>query len=250
MVSRCFLLALFLFSATLSAQTATIAVAANFAATAQKIADKLSEESEFDFKIVVGATGLLIAQWRHGAPFDVLLAADRSRPQTLQEAGYVSADCIKPYARGFLSLWIPRSPQLLLPEPDLAALDVHHLAVANARLAPYGVAARVVMDGAWGKDQAKQVQIVEANDVGAAYSLVASGAAQAGLVALSSLQDERVSTDQYWTIDPRSYPAIEQWCVLFPRGEANAAARYWFEQMQLEPVRAIIRDAGYAVVEE
>jgi molybdate transport system substrate-binding protein len=246
MLSRFILLALFLFSAALKAQTATIAVAANFAPTAQKIADQLSRDSEFDYEIVVGATGLLVAQWRHGAPFDVLLAADRVRPQTLLEAGDVCTDCVKPYARGFLSLWIPRSPRPVFPEPDLAERDVRHLAIANARLAPYGVAARAVLDSPWGKEQS-HVQIVEANDVGATYALVASGAAQAGLVALSSLRANRVPTDEFWTIDSRTYPAIEQWSVLLPQGEANPAARYWFEQMQLDSVRAIISDAGYGV---
>ena len=60
---------------------ARIAVAANFRNTAEAIALHLEARSDYRYDIIVGSTGKLASQVINGAPFDVLMAADRVRPQ-------------------------------------------------------------------------------------------------------------------------------------------------------------------------
>ena len=62
---------------------ARIAVAANFRDTAEAIALHLEAHSDYHYDIIVGSTGKLASQVINGAPFDVLMAADRARPQRL-----------------------------------------------------------------------------------------------------------------------------------------------------------------------
>ena len=69
------------------AAEATIAVAANFASTADKLAKAFKAESGDKIVIASGSTGQLYAQIQQGAPFDVFLAADQARPALLHKDG-------------------------------------------------------------------------------------------------------------------------------------------------------------------
>ena len=77
---------------------ARIAVAANFRDTAEAIALHLEAHSDYHYDIIVGSTGKLASQVINGAPFDVLMAADRARPQRLVEEGYAVAGAQRTYA--------------------------------------------------------------------------------------------------------------------------------------------------------
>ena len=84
---------------------ARIAVAANFRDTAEAIARHLEARSDYRYDIIVGSTGKLASQIINGAPFDVLMAADRIRPQRLVDEGYAVAGSQRTYALGQLGLW-------------------------------------------------------------------------------------------------------------------------------------------------
>ena len=58
----------------------TVAVAANFAAPMQKIAQAFEQETGHKAVLSFGSTGNLYAQIKNGAPFQVLLAADEETP--------------------------------------------------------------------------------------------------------------------------------------------------------------------------
>ena len=89
------------------AADARIAVAANFRDTAVTIATVLEQESSYRYEVIVGSTGKLASQIVNGAPFDVLMAADRRRPQQLIERGLAVAGSEQIYAIGQLGLWWP-----------------------------------------------------------------------------------------------------------------------------------------------
>ena len=75
-----------LFSSTVQASNdqATIAVAANFRIPLEDlIADFQVNTPEFSFQLVSGSTGMLFAQIRNGAPYDLFFAADAARPHVL-----------------------------------------------------------------------------------------------------------------------------------------------------------------------
>lgn len=86
---------------------ATIAVAANFRETAQVIAERLESTSLHRFTIISGSTGKLVSQALHGAPFDVLMAADQARPLRLITEGLAEPAAQRTYALGELGLWWP-----------------------------------------------------------------------------------------------------------------------------------------------
>ncbi len=92
------------FSSFCNAEGLLIAVASNFKPTAQLLANQFKTTYAIDIKLSSASTGMLFAQIRQGAPFDVFLAADTRHVQALQEAGLSHADTRITYAIGELVL--------------------------------------------------------------------------------------------------------------------------------------------------
>ena len=116
-----------------------------------------------------GSTGQLYSQIVNGAPYDIFLAADQERPRQLVRAGLASNPFT--YAVGRLVLWT-REPELTdgLTFDVVASDEIRRLAIANPRLAPYGVAARETLQamGLWASLQSK---LVLGENVGQAFAM-------------------------------------------------------------------------------
>jgi ABC-type molybdate transport system substrate-binding protein len=72
------------------AEALHIAVAANFRSAAEAVAGRFSATAGDKVIISAASTGVLAAQLRRGAPFDLLLAADQKRPQALVADGFAA----------------------------------------------------------------------------------------------------------------------------------------------------------------
>ena len=82
-----------------------VAVASNFLNPLKEIAAVYKQDTGNRLILISGSTGKLYAQIRHGAPFDVLLAADSKRPALLEQEGTGIAGTRFTYAVGTLVLW-------------------------------------------------------------------------------------------------------------------------------------------------
>ena len=226
------------------AELATVAVAANFLVPMQAIAAAFEDETGHELVLVPGSTGQLYAQILNGAPFDVFLAADAERPALLADDGLAVVGSRFTYARGRLVLW-SADPGALDDRgiERLADGDFRHLAIASPELAPYGAAARQVLErlGLW---EAYRPRIAVGQSIGQAFAMAATGNAELGLVALSQALawDDPAS---YVTVPPELHEPIEQDAVLLGRGADNAAAIALVEFLQSAETRRIVRDAGY-----
>jgi molybdate transport system substrate-binding protein len=226
---------------------ATIAVAANFRQVALQIADAIEAETPHRYRIVAGSTGALYAQIRNGAPFDVFLAADLARPEWLYGEGVTTSEGVLTYATGRLAIWMPDVDAPVTAE-TLLAPNVRRVAIANPQLAPYGAAAESYLEGL-GLMEKLRSRIVMAGNVSATYSLVASGNAEIGLIATSTLREAGVEEDAFTLVPASAHRPIEQGAVLLKRAADNAAARYWFEWLKSSDVVPLLKAAGYQVPE-
>ncbi len=113
-----------------------------------------------------GSTLSLAQQIRHGAPFDLFVAADVSTPRKLAEDEFLIPETVRTYARGRLIVkYIPT----LTPGvgklkgvgklEDLRNPEIRRVGIASPELAPYGRAAREVLQakGLWNELQPKMV---------------------------------------------------------------------------------------------
>ncbi len=221
-----------------------VAVAANFRPTMAELEADFERRTSYDVTVSVGATGQLYAQIRHGAPFDVFLAADEHRPALLYREGVASSPVT--YAVGRLALWSPETGRL---EPDgpaaLAAADWRRLAIANPDVAPYGAAAVQVIEALALSDHVAD-KLATAESVGQAYAWTAMGAADLGFVALAQLRDPGAPPrGAHWEPPVELYTPIRQDAVVLARAGDNPAATAFLAYLQSDPARAIIARYGY-----
>lgn len=227
------------------AAEATIAVAANFASTADKLAKAFKAESGDKIVIASGSTGQLYAQIQQGAPFDLFLAADQARPELLHKDG-TAAQPPFTYATGRLALW--STDPAAIPEDGAAFLELAEaarIAIANPKLAPYGMAAKESLTalGLW---QTYEKRIVMGQNIAQAFQIVAAGGAPVGFVALSQLLSAPENLrGSHWTVPVDLHSQIRQDAVLLKRGAGNHAAEGFLAFLTSPTGCAIIRDAGY-----
>ena len=235
---------LFTFAALeVSADEALIAVATNFAEALAEVERDFEGAGRHRLRVAVGSTGKLYAQILHGAPFDILLAADQERPILLERAGLAVPGSRRTYAVGRLTLWSADPERIHGDVPTmLAAGSFRRLAMANPALAPYGAAAREVLQG-FGLYATLREKIVTAENIGQTYAMVATGNAEIGFVAASASR----ATDEgsRWDVPADLHAPIRQDAVLLARAANNVAAREFLDFLHGDRARAIISGFGY-----
>src|SRR3954452_2670088 len=138
-----FLLALVLFSLAVTpalAEQVLVAVAANFVQPFREVAMEFEKATGHNVRVASGSSGNFYTQIKNGAPFDVFFSADADRPKLLENEGLGVKGSRFTYAIGLLVLWSP-DPDLVKGEDTLRSEKFKHLAIANPKTAPYGIAA-------------------------------------------------------------------------------------------------------------
>ncbi len=224
------------------AETAHVAVAANFRPAMETLEVAFERESGHDLQVSYGATGQFFAQIQHGAPYAVFLAADAERPHLLAEMQTNRIEA-RTYAIGQLALWSPHTEALAADA--LRGSGLRFVAVANAELAPYGAAAEAVI-AALELEEALAGKLVRGSNVAQAFVFVQTGNAELGFVALSQILSlPEGKRGAYWLPPPELYPTIRQDAVLLDHGHGNEAAVAFFQFLFSDQARSIIENAGY-----
>jgi molybdate transport system substrate-binding protein len=168
-------------------ETVTVAVAANFHRPMREVAEAFEQQTGNNVRVISGSTGKLYAQIVQGAPFHLFFAADAKRPALLESEGLVKAGSRFTYATGSLVLWAP-DEALDLDNGLAISLSerVQHIAVANPRTAPYGLAAMQALDAAGLKERVKS-KMIFGESVAQAVMFARSGNAQLAILPASSI---------------------------------------------------------------
>jgi len=222
-----------------------VAAASNFRDAILALAGRFEAQTQHQVTLIFGSTGKQYAQILHGAPFDAFFAADAARPELLEKADFAIAGSRFTYARGRLALWSPRADYVDPGGGVLAQGEFRHLAMANPDLAPYGQAAREVLEslGVWDELGGR---IVRGENIGQAFQFVKSGNAELGFVAWSQLQrgDNQFVEGSHWLMPADLYRPIEQQAVLLTD---SPAARAFMSFIRSEEAATIIRSHGYDI---
>ena len=224
-----------------------VAVAANFSAAAQKIAAQFEKDTGNTVKLSFGATGKFYAQIESGAPFDVLLAADQTTPGKLVTEGKGVPTTLHTYAIGKLVLW-SADPALVDARGEVLRSDKwKHLSVADAKLAPYGQAAKETL-AALKLTDAVQPRIVTAENIGQALQFVQSGNAELGFVALGQVQppDGSKTPGSMWLVPESLYTPIRQDAVVIAATKVDKAATAFVDYLASDKARVVIKAYGYS----
>lgn len=228
-----------------------VAVASNFDEPMLALAGAFSARTGHTLLVANGSTGHLYAQIVNGAAVDIFLAADTARPARLVEDGLAVADSVQTYAIGRLALMEPAGATAGTPSPlqRLQSGDYRRLALANPDLAPYGAAARQVLDHLELQTASASRQVFGEN-IGQTYAFIATGNADLGFVALSQIRHPGSAPSGRHDLVPDDWhDPIRQDAVLLERSRDNGAARAFMDFLASPEARNIIATHGYEAPE-
>lgn len=235
-----------LFSMQSHAETLRLAVASNFNTTIKQLASDFEASTGHNLLISSASTGKLFAQIQKGAPFDVFLSADEQRADRIIELGLADASSASVYALGklvFISNLVVGTDCESILESD----RIRHLAIANPKTAPYGAAAKDVLQNIeqW---QRLHHKLVSGENISQTLQFVSSGSATAGFVAQSLLINKNINYACLWNIPETLYSPIKQKMVVLSRSADKEASRAFVNYMQSPRAKIIITRNGYGVL--
>jgi len=237
----------------IAGETVLVAVAANFAPVAEELGYRFTNMTGEPVKFSTGASGTLARQIRHGAPFQLFLSADEKYVDTLAREG-LTVDKGRIYALGVLVLYLPWSSGLNRMQDigdilkQLVAEGRFKVALANPAIAPYGLAARHVLDR-FDKDNRLAGRMIIGENVGQAAQYALTDNVDAALIPYSlALNKDMQAAGNFEMIPADWYPPVRQRMVLLR--SAGSAAKEFYQYLDSETARQVIRNYGYALPEQ
>ncbi|WP_374682041.1 molybdate ABC transporter substrate-binding protein [Accumulibacter sp.] len=233
-----------------NAQTVKVAAASDLQFALGEIAARYERESGNKVVLAFGSSGNFARQIPQGAPFDLFLSADEEYVFRLAGQGLLR-DQGQLYAIGRIALLVPHGSPLNVDSElrDLAAAigdgRLQRLAIANPEHAPYGRAARAVLEraGLWA---ALQGRLVLGENVAQAAQFALSGSAQGGIVAWSLVKAPELARHGVAALIPESWhPPLRQRMAL-TRHASEAASRF-YAYLQQPAARAIFERYGFSL---
>jgi molybdenum ABC transporter molybdate-binding protein len=224
-----------------------IATASNFYFPLQQVLSSSPEGQSYNVSLVSGSSGVLFAQIKSGAPFDLFLSADALRPNTLHSEGLAAVPQI--YAQGRLVLW-PADISNTITQNMLGSRG--RFAIANPSTAPFGAAAKqfLASDPIF---KPLVERLVLGNNIAQAFQFIDSGNAQMGLVAESMLIQAQIKFKhqkyaQYIVVPQSEYLPIEQMGTVLARSEHQARAEAFLNFLRSAKVQKQLSRLGYQEV--
>lgn len=223
-----------------------VAVAANFTAPAKELAPMFEAKTGHKLVLSFGSTGMFYGQIKNGATYDVLLAADAKTPKKALDEGYGVKGSSFTYAVGKLVLWSSEAGKVPADGAKfLASGNYNKCAVANPKLAPYGLAAYETLKALKVFDKV-QPKFVEGDNIGKTFNFVKTGNADIGFVALSQVfKNGKMVSGSGWVIPENLYNAIYQDAVLLKQGKEQAAAKEFLKFLQGPEAAKVKAAYGY-----
>lgn len=229
------------------AETVLVAVASNFTKPMTEIAAAFERETGHTAKLSFGSSGKIVSQLENGAPFEIFLSADDEKPLKLEQAGLTVPGSRFTYALGTLVLWSAKPGYVDEQGQILAKGGFSHLALADPKLAPYGVAAVQVINN-MGLTEKLQPLLVQGENISQAHQFVGTGNAELGFVALSQvIKDGKIGEGSGWIVPASMHTPIRQDAVLLKTGEENPAAPALLNYLKSTQAKAIIAKYGYGL---
>lgn len=200
-----------------------------------------------------GSSGNLARQITQGLPLDIFMSADEALVLSLFDGGF-APDKGALYATGRIALMLPKNSAIQLPKSESEARSgltnqlqtVRKFAIANPEHAPYGRAAKEALQnlGLW---ELLQSKLVLGDNISQATQFVTSGAAQAGITALSLALAEDVAKQSgaFWIIPASLHAPLKQRMVLLKSAQPGAKAL--FDYLQTPAAKAVLAKYGFSV---
>ena len=198
--------------------------------------------------LTFGSSGNMARQIQQGLSAHIYMSADEDLVLQLVRAGLTrGGDSGVLYALGRLAFLVAPG-SAIPPDARLQGLRQHgatvrKFAIANPEHAPYGRAAREALQslGLW---DWVQPRLVLGDNIAQATQFVSTGAAQAGITALSLVMaPELRGQGAFVALPPELHRPLRQRMVLLAK--APAAAQTFYQYLQQAAARAVLAEYGF-----
>ncbi len=236
-----------LFAVPATAQDATVFAAASLAGPLDEIVEAFERETGHDIVLSYAGSSALARQVEAGAPADIVILANEAWMEHLLTTDTLRPESVQVLLSNRLVLigsWHLTEPVALEDLPAL--LQGTRLSLALTEAVPAGIYARQALEtlGLW---EAVAPTAVEADNVRAAQTMVAIGAARFGIVYATDVAEERrvtvladIPEDAH---DPIRYPAaLTQ--------SASTSAETFYAYLRSPLAQATFSGAGFGVIPE
>jgi len=180
-------------------------------------------------ELVFGSSGKGTAQIRYGAPYHVFFSANMGYVEELYKEGHIITKP-KLYAVGRIVVWVrkdsgldpSRFPEVLFDQ------RVNRIAIANWKHAPYGKAAKEVLES-YGVFEKVKDKLVLGENIAQTASYVYSGAADLGIIALSLARAPAIEkVGRFWIIpEDRHSPILQGYGITKIGGNSQSTKRFY-----------------------
>jgi len=224
----------------LRAESVNVAAASDLSFALQEVIQQFEHDTGNQVHLTLGSSGNFYAQIVNGAPFDVFLSADMEYPKQLEEKGYAVGGSTFAYGVGRIAIWVPSRSTLDIEKLGIRVLldsSIRKVAIANPAHAPYGRAAVAALKKAGLYDSVKS-KLVLGENISQAAQFVESGAADAGIIAVSiAFSAPMRETGRYWVIPADMHPPLEQGAVLLRHaGMSGKAFHQWLRRPEAQRI--------------
>jgi len=232
-----------------AAQEIKVAAAADLQFAMQEIVSRFQKDTGKVIAPIYGSSGNFFQQLQNGAPFDIFFSANLDYPRKLEAAGLAEPGSFYQYAKGKIVLWVTNDSKLDISQGLRSLLDpsVKKLAIANPQHAPYGQAAVAALKKQNLHDQLS-AKFVMGENISQTSSFVVSGAADAGIIALSlALSPNLKAKGRYFEIPSTDAPPIEQACIILKSSTHKDVARDFVDYFKKPSTVEVLKGYGFDV---
>ncbi|MFQ5578551.1 MAG: molybdate ABC transporter substrate-binding protein [Anaerolineae bacterium] len=220
----------------------TVSAASNLIPAFEELGRVFESETGITVVFNFGGSGKLARQLEQGAPADLFASADTAYVTRLAEQGIIDPASVEVYAIGRLVIW-SRNPGALPQSPaELAAPRIERIAIANPGHAPYGAAAKAVLQTAdlW---DAMQPRLVMADNTRQTLTYAQTGDVSVALVPLSLVL--HLNEGAFVIIDESLHPPIAQTLGVVAGSSNQQQARRFATFILSRQGQAILQQFGY-----
>lgn len=226
-----------------SASEILVSAASDLTGAFKEIGATYEKESGNKVTFNFGSTGILAQQIEGGAPIDLFAAANKSYIDNLEKKGLILPETKRVYAIGRIVLATPKGSVKLNSLQDLMRPEIKKIAIANPNHAPYGMAAKEVMEktGIWEKVKDR---VVYGENIRQAMQYLETGSVDAAILALSV----SIGSDVSFALIPQElYSPIEQTLTVIKGAKNEKKAREFADFITGPTGRAVMERYGFGL---
>ncbi|CZE48803.1 molybdate ABC transporter periplasmic molybdate-binding protein [Campylobacter geochelonis] len=229
----------------LNASEIRVAAAANIGYVIDELKKEfLKDRSDDKIEVTLASSGKLNTQIKNGADYAIFMAANMNFANDLYKSGFSTKEA-EIYTRGVLMMFSAKKRDLSRGLELLKDKDIHKIAVANIKTAPYGIAAYEAFKNA-GVLKEIESKLVFAESISGVLPYALS-AAEIGFIPKSALvgKDEYKEGSNFAAVDSKLYTPLDQGMILLKPYENDKLATDFYAFLKGEKAKAIFKTYGY-----